>query len=104
MKNQKIFTIFTVLMLIILSISVVNFKLRDRNSKKDNIPQKKYQYTIIFKNGGKANGEILTDTDNVEKVREILFNSKGSIVNDGKKFLYHNSKEIQILDIEEMND
>ena len=77
---------------------------RDINSKKDDIPQKKYQYTIIFKNGDEANGKILTDIDNVEKVREILLNSKGSIVNDGKKILYYNSKEIQILDIEEMNN
>ena len=67
--------------------------------KKNEKKLKNYKYRIVFKNGTKESGTIITYT--LKEAYNIIGLNRTYTLNHSKQILYYNRKEIIILEIEE---
>ncbi len=97
-----IIAIFAVRGIIKLFIEGFDIKKVIESTKKQNIPNKKYKFHIIYKNKAETKGTLTAN--NLQEVKEMLLENNANFINQNKKIVYYNKDEIQFCEVEEIND
>lgn len=94
--------IFFVKFIVKLFIEGIDMKEFYRDIAKDELPQKKYKFKIVYKN--KDEIEAYIKAHNLEEVKELLLSGKINFINQGKTMMYFDNEEIQYCEVNEVEE
>ena len=94
--------IFFVKFIVKLFIEGIDIKEFYRDIGKDELPQKKYKFKILYKN--KDEIEAYIKAHNLEEVKEFLLSGKINFINQDKTIMYFDNEEIQYCEVNEVEE
>ena len=92
--------IFFVKFIAKLFIEGIDIKEFYKDIAKNELPQKKYKFKIVYKN--KDEVEAYIKAHNIEEVRELLLSGKVNLINQDKTMMYFDNEEIQYCEVNEV--